>query len=799
MPSRQWDAPPASTYYATIPTGPSRLPIDPRDGPYHSCNAHVSPYSGLAEPADAWPTHAHEMSKPTDAYSHAHSIKNMPSPAMFSSAPLFHNRRASDEEEWRRYQHELPLRRAHQIPPLTSSTLQAHVVSEALSHREPLRVTSPVGARASTLAITSGDADPPRARVACSFCRVRKLRCDGATPCRHCERRNIGCVYAPAKTKGKASGRSSDNKNDTQDHALASNASRERGTKRSDPADIPNTKQYSPPSSQSFKRIRTDDGNPSQDSTPSDSSERSRGSYSSASSTPSSSMPGSDLAMIQNNHCPIPMEPTFGDREVWWDQLLGVFGRSRSTSTKTVKHLLTRFVQSNAVFFGLLHAPTLLGAVSGKQGYARADPALYLAVLAVSACDMHQTRIADERTSDMRSATEESRRLALRLSEMASDYLKTSTAHGSALTLATGQAASILALTQPDGSTEQNSLIQLAENVVRTLKLHETVSSREPLLQDSEPDSPLYWSRPLTSGSPESEVKYESMVRLCWTGLSHRCRKYIAQPDQDFAEVDLPEFILDIRPMAFWQPSLLPEHLPPPFFHSRDLVRRSAHLCRLAVWLSQLQKLKEVDERQSPSQETLEQVGSYLQSLDDLEKSFIRHRPQTEAEKHSVVGRTLQMFCRLHVWVRLTIWRRYKLWSNPKDARSDDSTDPLQSILFPQPQHHPTIEFWLTVVQEMIDTMQHDLDAHVVDQTTLHTSVSDVDTLARHVICACDLIAASGRAQPILGEVDRAINILKRVLAYAALNEAPDGLHVPDDVVERFKVAETRRAEVQVG
>ncbi len=112
--------------------------------------------------------------------------------------------------------------------------------------------------------------------------------------------------------------------------------------------------------------------------------------------------------------------------------MLGIFGRSRPNSVRIVQHLLTRFVQSNAVFFGLLHAPTLLSVVSGNGGHARADTALYLAVLAVSACDMHQTRIADERTSDMASANEASRKLAAKLSEMAASYLQTSTAYGSA-------------------------------------------------------------------------------------------------------------------------------------------------------------------------------------------------------------------------------------------------------------------------------------------------------------------------------------------------------------------------------
>ncbi len=521
-------------------------------------------------------------------------------------------------------------------------------------------------------------------------------------------------------------------------------------------------------------------------------------------SSPSSSMPGSDLAMIQNNDPRIPMDPHLSGQDGWYDALLGMLGKSRSHSIKLVQHLLTRFVQSNAVFFGLLHAPTLLGVIMGGQAHVRADPALYLAVLAVSACDMHQDRIADERTSDMRAASEASRELAQRLSEMAATYLQMSTARGALLTASTGQAASILALTQPDGSTEQATLVRMAENVVRTLKLHETVSQREPLLQDSEPDSPLYWSRPLASESPESEVKYESIVRLCWTGISHRFRKYIAKPDEGFGDTELPEFIHNIRPMAFWQPSLLPKDLPPPFFHSQDLMRRSAHLSRLAVSLAGLERLREIGEAGTPTDETLDKVREILRSLDGLESAFVRHRPRSDVERQNVLGRTLQMFCRMHVWVRLTIWRQYRLWSPPADSAAvsseSDSSAALgsESTLLPQlfQQQHPTIEFWLGIVQEMIDTMQRDLDAHVRDQTSLATTISDVDALARHVVCACELVEASRMLQPGLAQVDAALTILKRVLAVAEINAAAGvvgALQLDDDVTAKVKTAETRR------
>lgn len=514
----------------------------------------------------------------------------------------------------------------------------------------------------------------------------------------------------------------------------------------------------------------------------------------------SSSKPGSDLAMIQNNDTTIPMELTSAGQDDWWNHTLSVFGRSRSKSTRVVKHLLTRFVRSNAVFFGLLHAPTLLSVVSRSRSRDRADPALYLAVLAVSACDLHQSRVSDERTADMRSSNGASRRLALRLSEMAASYLQTSTAHGSALSPSLGQAASILALTQPDGSAEQDNLIRLAETVVRTLKLHEAVSSREPLLQESEPESPTYWSRPLTSDCPESEIKYESIVRLCWTGISHRFRKYIAKPDEDFGTEDLPDFVHDIRPMAYWQPSLLPKYLPPAFFHSQDLMRRSARLSRLTVSLAKLDKVKEVDGNGMPSPKLLEQVRGLLRSLDELESAFARHRPRSDPKSHEVLARTLQMFCRMHVWVRLNIWRKYRLWTFPKattlDASLGPASDRTNSASLSQ-QHHPTVQFWLDMMNGTIKTMQQDFEAHVFGQSILHTSVADIDALARTVVCALDLAEASGNARPLVSLVDAALGILKRVVAYTALNQGSHGLQVEEDVKEKIRAAGLRHRALQ--
>ncbi|KAH8077089.1 hypothetical protein BXZ70DRAFT_1013029 [Cristinia sonorae] len=43
-----------------------------------------------------------------------------------------------------------------------------------------------------------GSRTPKRVPMACTFCRKRKLKCDGRkTSCGNCERRNIPCSYIP--------------------------------------------------------------------------------------------------------------------------------------------------------------------------------------------------------------------------------------------------------------------------------------------------------------------------------------------------------------------------------------------------------------------------------------------------------------------------------------------------------------------------------------------------------------------------------------------------------------------------
>ncbi|CAL1698191.1 unnamed protein product [Somion occarium] len=46
-------------------------------------------------------------------------------------------------------------------------------------------------------------ATPRRTPMACTFCRGRKLKCDGRSTCANCERRGIPCVYVPVSEQQK--------------------------------------------------------------------------------------------------------------------------------------------------------------------------------------------------------------------------------------------------------------------------------------------------------------------------------------------------------------------------------------------------------------------------------------------------------------------------------------------------------------------------------------------------------------------------------------------------------------------
>ncbi|KAF9357511.1 hypothetical protein BGX34_009347 [Mortierella sp. NVP85] len=59
---------------------------------------------------------------------------------------------------------------------------------------------SPISAMSDESEVTSkrGSAKRIRIPIACTTCRHKKIKCDGQTPCSHCEKVKAGCVYPPA-------------------------------------------------------------------------------------------------------------------------------------------------------------------------------------------------------------------------------------------------------------------------------------------------------------------------------------------------------------------------------------------------------------------------------------------------------------------------------------------------------------------------------------------------------------------------------------------------------------------------
>ena len=499
----------------------------------------------------------------------------------------------------------------------------------------------------------------------------------------------------------------------------------------------------------------------------------------------------SDLAMIQNDDTRIPMQPAYSATHgLWWDHVLSVIGTSRPFASRMVHLMLRRFVQSNAIFFGLLHAPTLIQTISSEESIRRADPSLYSAVLAVSAVDLHRNVSSEPLSADIRAADAASRKLAQTFGSMARAYIEMQVASETGLSPAVGQAASILALVQEEGSPEQNSLIKLAERVVKTLRLDKVVTDREVSSDDVDPNSSEYWRRPITSPSSEAEIKYESIVRLCWTSCSHRFRRLIALPDEEMQEDGLlPDYITEVRPMAFWEPSKLPADLPPSFFHSQDVMRRSARLSRLLHRLSQTEYTCHLDLPGRMGSAAPVVALEVLDGLDDLEASFVRHRPNSAAELHSIVGRTLQMFCRAHVWGRMQLWRKHRLWS--KRWSNGGSVGPMAGLSLTRLP--PTVDMWLLLTAESAMGLEKDLDSFVTSGTIPQASAREIDSLIRHGITAMGLIDATGQRDKILRVADELILVLKRYLASA--HDKPTFAQLDQLVFDRFQRLERLRAQ----
>ncbi|PWN50816.1 hypothetical protein IE53DRAFT_368588 [Violaceomyces palustris] len=723
---------------------------------------------------------------------------------------------------------------------------------------------------------TFDPSDPPRARVACTFCRARKLRCDGSNPCRHCERRSLDCVYAPTKAKAKhnqasgnaiatdsgappraptqASRKAKSGRNDGErsprlpalleapvttasigrsvapkhllpsvllasadpphsqqakrrsehDPAFVRQASKRKGRETPPPSSEPSSSRHEegPPK----RRPRENEWN-SLPSPPQMATWEGRATQRLASTSASASLvageggrtdqelelfslggssrsagdggfsAGSDLAMLQNADFSLPAQPAADFGNDWWDHLIHLLGRSRQFGTKLVHLLLKRFMQSNAVFFGLLHAPTLLDSISRPERRAASHPAVYFAVLAVAVIDMYRGPLSEPYTADMRAADQVSLELSNRFSTVAMDYINASMNAEDSSRVSIAQAASILALIQPDGSAAQDNLIRLVENVVRSLGLASVVS-----IMGLSPGrrtkvrlrSPEYYEKPPSRVNTETEVKFESLVRLAWTSTSHRTRRIISKPDESLNPAAVPTFVEELRPSAYWQPSTLPEDLPEVFFKAQDLLTKSAELAKLTFRIARLPASN--DAASAPRE-----AFDALTQLDGLEEAFQHHLPESEEDFGSILGMTLQMFCKLHVWSRVQLWRNNGIW-----RMSSSAAEPLA----------PTIELWLKLYGGLVAKLRSDLDSHVSSGTRMQMGYAEVDSAVRHTRVILEITKASNQPDRTISLIDSMLGTLKRILAWSKGQGRND---LVDEAMEaRLKNVERMRAEHSV-
>ncbi|GBB92383.1 hypothetical protein RclHR1_00200016 [Rhizophagus clarus] len=65
-----------------------------------------------------------------------------------------------------------------------------------------------------------------RVQMACSFCRQRKIRCDGRNPCANCKKYSTACTYIKIERQPRNNKPSSRNGNDDENNDIASTQKR---------------------------------------------------------------------------------------------------------------------------------------------------------------------------------------------------------------------------------------------------------------------------------------------------------------------------------------------------------------------------------------------------------------------------------------------------------------------------------------------------------------------------------------------------------------------------------------------
>ncbi|CAO1615670.1 unnamed protein product [Sympodiomycopsis kandeliae] len=412
----------------------------------------------------------------------------------------------------------------------------------------------------------------------------------------------------------------------------------------------------------------------------------------------------------------------------WWDRCLNMFGH-RPQSIRIVENLLSRFVATHSTMLALVHGPSLMDSLRREQLRNDVHPALVFAVLATSVCDLQAARpepyLADISTVD--SATQ---RLAGQLRQTALEYVEAGLMDASGLTVALGQAVSVLVLTSPNGQ-ERNRLFSIVEAIVKSSHLIELEPSSDSLDRLPAVGSREYYEQPKLLNSPATEIKRESTNRMCKTQAAHAARVVIAKPDEDFSAFGLPRFILNTRAHDYWDPSSLPKPFSSSFWASRHFARAASILSKVFIIVSNLPLAAQRQSAFENSQRS--DVKAALQGLADVEKAFQWLHGQDQEVAGGIFPREGQVFLvKLHVSVRLSLWRKTGVWKGYEDdlltATTTSATEEnAGDVLL------PSFDWWLVAFSSCINNLESDSRQNLQGSGPLQCTNGEVESSLRHV------------------------------------------------------------------
>ncbi|PWN91148.1 hypothetical protein FA10DRAFT_284094 [Acaromyces ingoldii] len=194
----------------------------------------------------------------------------------------------------------------------------------------------------------------PRPQV-CANCRRLKLKCDRARPCRHCERREIQCIY---RLEAEEAAEEEDEGEDEEGVAGEDDAPDAQSQQAASGLVAAHAGEQRHPLGGSASN-----GSPSQ---------RSASDSSSSSTSTSSHLLKRPTAQYS--------------RDTWFDHLLDFFGPSRSASHRTVAYLVDQSMSwaSSNHWFEMIYLPGLKRDIQLERNRSRVNPALAFALTAVA-------------------------------------------------------------------------------------------------------------------------------------------------------------------------------------------------------------------------------------------------------------------------------------------------------------------------------------------------------------------------------------------------------------------------------